>query len=225
MKRSKINRLIREAKAFFTQYCFELPPFARWTPEDWKTVGPEADSIRKCRLGWDLTDFGSGDFHKVGLLLFTIRNGHVDSKTEGKAYAEKIMIVEPEQVTPWHYHKAKMEDIINRGGGRLVIDVRRVDAKGKPTDEDATVSLDGVRRTVSAGSSIVLVPGESITMSRRLAHQFYGEKGGQRVLVGEVSDVNDDDTDNYFLSPTGRFPDIDEDEPPLHLLCTGYPTA
>jgi D-lyxose ketol-isomerase len=223
MKRSDINGLIRQAKAFFKQYCFELPPFAYWTPEDWKAVGPEADEIRQCRLGWDLTDFGSGDFRKIGLLLFTIRNGRVDGKQKGKTYAEKIMISEPEQVTPWHYHETKMEDIINRGGGRLVIDVRHVDANGMPTNEDVTVSLDGVRRTVSAGSSVVLAPGESITMPRRLAHQFYGENRGQKVLVGEVSDVNDDDTDNYFLSPAGRFPDIDEDEPPIHLLCTEYP--
>ena len=224
MKRSEINELITGARAFFAECCFALPPFAGWTPEDWKIVGPEADEIRKCGLGWDLTDFGSGDFHKIGLLLFTIRNGRPDTK-DGKSYAEKIMIVEPDQVTPWHYHEAKMEDIINRGGGRLVIDVRHVDARGNPTDEDVTVSLDGVRRTVAAGSSIFLAPGESITMPRRLSHQFYGEKGGSRVLVGEVSDVNDDNTDNYFLRPAGRFPDVDEDEAPIHLLCTEYPAA
>jgi D-lyxose ketol-isomerase len=225
MKRSDINELIRQSKAFFAQHCFAMPPFAHWTPEQWKSVGPEADEIRRCGLGWDLTDFGSGDYHKIGLLLFTIRNGHVSQKKDGKAYAEKIMIVEPNQVTPWHYHEAKMEDIINRGGGRLVFNVRYVDASGRPTDEDVTVSTDGVRRTVSAGASIVLSPGESITMTRRLAHQFYGESGTGRVLVGEVSDVNDDNTDNYFLTPVGRFPVIDEDESPLHLLCTEYPKA
>jgi D-lyxose ketol-isomerase len=223
MKRSDINELIRQAKAFFAQHCFAMPPFAHWTPEQWKSVGPEADEIRQCGLGWDLTDFGSGDYHKIGLLLFTIRNGHVSQKNNGKAYAEKIMIVEPGQVTPWHYHEAKMEDIINRGGGRLVIDVRCVDASGQPTNEDVTVSTDGVARTVPAGASIILSPGESITMTRRLAHQFYGENGAGRVLVGEVSDVNDDNTDNYFLTPVGRFPVIDEDEPPIHLLCTEYP--
>ena len=115
MKRSDVNELIRQAKTLFAEYHFCLPPFASWTPRDWEAIGPQADEIRRCRLGWDLTDFGSGDFHKIGLLLFTIRNGRADDKAGGKAYAEKIMIVEPEQVTPWHYHEAKMEDIINRG--------------------------------------------------------------------------------------------------------------
>ena len=225
MKRSEINRKIREAIQFFDDMKFRLPPWGYWTLNDWKHQATHCEEIFENGLGWDLTDFGSGEFHRIGLLLFTIRNGHVDSKKEGKAYAEKIMVVEPEQVTPWHYHEAKMEDIINRGGGHLVIDVQHVDGNGRPTDEDVTVSLDGVRRTVRAGSSIVLGPGESITVPRRLAHQFYAEKGGRRVLVGEVSDVNDDDTDNYFLSPAGRFPDIDEDEPPLRLLCTEYPAV
>ena len=42
------------------------------------------------------------------------------------------------------------------------------------------------------------------------------------MLVGEVSLVNDDDTDNRFLEPVGRFPAIEEDEPPLYLLTQDY---
>jgi D-lyxose ketol-isomerase len=41
--------------------------------------------------------------------------------------------------------------------------------------------------------------------------------------VGEVSSVNDDANDNRFHRPTGRFPAIEDDEPPLYLLCTDYP--
>ena len=61
--------------------------------------------------------------------------------------------------------------------------------------------------------------------SQGLAHQFYGEAGTADVLAGEVSFVNDDETDNYFLEPAGRFPEIEEDEPPRYLLCTEYPPA
>ena len=43
------------------------------------------------------------------------------------------------------------------------------------------------------------------------------------LLVGEVSKVNDDANDNFFLGDVGRFPEIDEDKPPLHYLCTEYP--
>ena len=42
------------------------------------------------------------------------------------------------------------------------------------------------------------------------------------LVVGEVSKVNDDNTDNYFLEPTARFADIEEDEPALHPLCNEY---
>ena len=41
-------------------------------------------------------------------------------------------------------------------------------------------------------------------------------------IIGEVSKVNDDHTDNFFLDPIARFADIEEDEPPIHLLCNEY---
>ena len=63
MKRSEINALIQEAKEFLKQSNFNLPPFASWTPEQWATTGREADEIRDNQLGWDLTDFGLGNFH------------------------------------------------------------------------------------------------------------------------------------------------------------------
>jgi len=93
---------------------FALPPFACWSPDEWKGKGPEYDEIRNNQLGWDLTDFGSGDYDRLGLFLFTIRNGNVRNLS-GKTYAEKLLIVKGGQVTPYHYHKAKMEDIINKG--------------------------------------------------------------------------------------------------------------
>ena len=56
MKRSEINQYIREAKAFMTKYHFMLPPWADWTPDDWKTKGPECDDIRERAMGWDLME-------------------------------------------------------------------------------------------------------------------------------------------------------------------------
>ena len=70
-----------------------------------------------------------------------------------------------------------------------------------------------------AGSRIRLSPGESITLEPHCYHTFWGEG---RVLVGEVSLVNDDQQDNHFLQPMGRFPDVEEDEPPLYLLTRDY---
>ena len=136
------------------------------------------------------------------------------------------MIVGEGQVTPWHFHWSKSEDIINRGGGNLVVEVAQAtDDESGLSDREVQISCDGVMRSVPARGKVVLEPGESITLLPRVYHSFYGEGGRGRVLVGEVSRTNDDNTDNRFLEPLGRFPEIEEDEPPYRLLCNEYPPA
>ena len=222
MKRSEINQIIREADAFIRQRGFQLPPFAYWTPEEWAHKGPEVGEIVAKRLGWDITDFGSGDYARLGLFLFTIRNGDLANLRTGtgKLYAEKLLIVDVGQVTPFHFHWLKTEDIINRGGGRLAIKLYNATPDEGLADTPITVSTDGVVRSLPAGGVVVLGPGESITLPPYLYHEFWGE--GSRVLVGEVSTVNDDATDNRFHQPVGRFPVIDEDEAPFYLLVNDY---
>ena len=85
-----------------------------------------------------------------------------------------------------------------------------------------TVSIDGVRTKVPPGGIIVLAPGDSVCLPQRLYHKFWGREGTGTVLVGEVSRVNDDYVDNKFFEKAGRFPTIEEDEPPLHLLYDDY---
>ncbi|MEK7475709.1 MAG: D-lyxose/D-mannose family sugar isomerase [Candidatus Coatesbacteria bacterium] len=225
MKRSEINGLMREAVGFLEERRFPLPPFAFWGPGDWKTRGPEYDGIRDSMLGWDITDFGGGDFAKVGLLLFTLRNGGAGAGKGAKPYAEKIMIVQEEQVTPFHFHWSKMEDIINRGGGRLLVRLYNSTAAGGFDGSPVRLAMDGRNFTVDAGDTVAVRPGESITLPAGQYHEFRGEKGTGRVLLGEVSMVNDDRTDNRFHDPIGRFPAIDEDCEPLYLLGSEYPPA
>ncbi|WP_243544932.1 D-lyxose/D-mannose family sugar isomerase [Pseudodesulfovibrio tunisiensis] len=220
MKRSEINGYIREAKAFLAEHQFHLPTWAFWSPEDWKGRGDT--EVVANQLGWDLTDYGKGDFEHRGLILFTIRNGNM-ATGHPKPYAEKIMIVREAQICPMHFHWTKMEDIINRGGGNLVIELYGSDRDEQLSDQPLAVKVDGMERVVEPGGKVVLVPGESITLERGMYHRFYGEQGKGHVLVGEVSSVNDDNTDNRFLNPMPRFPEIEEDEAPLHLLCTDYP--
>jgi D-lyxose ketol-isomerase len=223
MKRSEINHIIRESLAFLKEHQFLLPPFAAWTPADWHRKGPEVQEIVDQQLGWDITDFGSGEFDKTGLFLFTIRNGSpadLDNPL-GKSYCEKIMIVRENQVTPEHFHFHKMEDIINRGGGNLVIRMWNATDDERLGDTPVTVSMDGVRVTVPAGGTVTLAPGESVTLPQRNYHRFWGEPGKGTVLVGEVSRVNDDHTDNRFLDAP-RFSQIEEDEEPLRLLVGDY---
>jgi D-lyxose ketol-isomerase len=221
MKRSEINQLIKSSMDFFSEMNFRLPPWACWKPEEWKGKYETCSEIVDNMLGWDLTDFGSGNFHGCGLILFTIRNGNFSK--DKKPYAEKAMIVEELQETPMHFHWSKMEDIINRGGGNLVIELYNSTADEKLSDQPFTVNIDGVLRHLWPGAEVILTPGESICLEQGIYHRFYGEPGKGKVLVGEVSAVNDDTSDNRFLEPTGRFPDITEDEKPLYLLASDYP--
>lgn len=223
MKRSEINQLMHEAATFFKQHQFHLPPWAYFSPADWKKMGAEANEIRKNMLGWDITDFGLGDFYRKGLLLFTIRNGNYHDPANLKTYAEKIMIVRENQLTPMHYHNLKMEDIINRGGGNLCIQLYWATADDQLAQTPGTISIDGIQRRFQPGEIVTLKPGESISLPQKLYHSFWGESGHGTVLVGEVSQVNDDNTDNVFYEKCGRFPEIDEDEPPRYLLCSEYP--
>ena len=222
MKRSEINTIMREADAFIKQQGFYLPPFAYWTPSDWASKGEEVREIVENALGWDITDFGKGNYSEFGLFLFTVRNGSPENlKTgKGKVYAEKLMVVRERQKTPMHFHWNKIEDIINRGGGRFLLQLYNSTPEGKLADTDVVVSVDGVKHTVPAGGKLTLLPGESITLEQYMYHTFWAE-GGQ-VLVGEVSAVNDDHRDNRFHDPIGRFPEIEEDEEPLHLLVNDY---
>ena len=224
MKRSEINAAIKDAKKLFADYRISLPPFVKWAPEDWKTKGAEVQEIKDNMLGWDITDFGQGDFSKIGLFLITIRYGNQTMPEKyPKPYAEKLMVVREKQITPMHFHWNKMEDIINCGGGNLIIKLYNSTPDEKLADTDVVVSMDGVKRTFPAGTEVRLEPGESITLTPGLYHRFWGEEGKGTVVVREVSMCNDDSNDNCFYDPAGRFPVIEEDEAPLHLLCNEYP--
>ena len=227
MKRSEINAALREMEEMTKRCRFPLPPFCGYTPEQWRTLGHEYDEIRDCRLGWDITDYGLGDFERVGFSLITIRNGcRALPDKYPKVYAEKLLYLKQHQYAPNHFHWYKTEDIINRGGGNVLIRVyNSLPDEGVDYASDVRVRTDGVERTAPAGTQIRLTPGESITIFQRLYHDFTVEPGTGPVLLGEVSRCNDDERDNRFNPPVGRFPTVEEDEPPYRLLCSEYPPA
>ena len=224
MKRSEINKIIDDAIAFATDMNFLLPPFAHLTPEElmFRKNNPEYKEIFDNKLGWDITDFGSGDFLRIGLTMLTIRNGNYSKPEYPKPYAEKLLIVEEGQLTPYHYHALKMEDIINRGGGVLKVKLYNSLSPEETADTDVAVNMDGRSFLVKAGAEVSVKPGESITLHPKVFHAFWAEKGQGKILLGEVSKVNDDYTDNYFLEKVGRFPKIEEDEAARHLLYSEY---
>jgi D-lyxose ketol-isomerase len=222
MKRSEINALMADADQFLREHRFFLPPFAYWKPDEWAAKSADAREIVESGMGWDITDFGRGDYANCGLFLFTLRNGRLENLKagKGKVYAEKVLIVDEGQVTPMHFHWTKTEDIINRGGGELVIKLYNSTEDGGLAETPVHVQMDGIEHTLPAGETVRLAPGESITLTTGLYHEFWGEGG--RVLVGEVSTVNDDHIDNRFHEQVGRFPTIEEDVPPLYLLVGDY---
>ena len=74
MKRSEINAAIRQAIELLKANRWSLPAWAHWTVEDFAS-GETAKYLRDHQMGWDVTDFGSGDFSRRGLTLFCVRNG------------------------------------------------------------------------------------------------------------------------------------------------------
>lgn len=225
MKRSEINRALRVMEEMIRRCGFPLPPFCGFTPEEWKGKGSRFDEIRDNALGWDITDYGLGEFERVGMSLITLRNGNRRlSGRYPKPYAEKLLYLQAEQYSPMHFHWYKMEDIINRGGGAVKIRVYNSTAEeALDRETPVRVSLDGEQVEIPAGTQITLLPGQSITIPPRLYHDF--QAGAEEVLLGEVSQCNDDANDNRFEPPVGRFPAITEDEAPYRLLCTEYPPA
>ena len=216
MQRSAINAVLREAEATFAAHGFVPPAFATWTPAEWAANPARATFCAAHQMGWGLTDFGSGDFARRGIVLLTCRNGIYRQPGE-RVYAEKVIVMREGQEAPYHYHRTKTEDILVRGGGCLALDLVMVEEDGRPIEAPLAVLVDGETRTVAAREPVVLHPGESLTLPPLMAHRFYGWPGTGTVLAGEISEVNDDRTDNYFLEPFDPMP-IEEDEPAYRPL-------
>lgn len=223
MKRSRINAIMTEADEMIRRHGFTLPPFAQWSPEAFVAQAGAARHVIDSRCGWDITDYGAGRFDEMGLFLFTLRNGLLDDLTSGRGmcYAEKLLISKQDQLSPMHTHIIKAEDIINRGGATLVVELYGSDDQGNfAEDRGGRVMCDGIVHDYAPGEKLQLAPGESVTLRPGDWHAFWGEGGD--VLIGEVSTVNDDETDNIFREPIGRFSEVEEDEAPLHLLVSDY---
>lgn len=223
MKRSEINGAILRAMELLEQEGLRLPAFGYWKLDDWRRNRDGLGTIRKTMLGWDVTDFSSEDFLHTGSVLFTVRNGTLSGA--GTPYAEKLIFQrhETEQEIPFHFHRTKTEDIINRGGGILQLQLYCSGPDGAlDRERDVEVFCDGIRRTLPAGSVAEVPKGCSITLTPGLYHRFWAKRGAGDLIAGEVSSLNDDRTDNRFLQQRDRFSVIQEDEAVLFPLCNEY---
>lgn len=223
MKRSEINRELKWAKKLIKENNIKLPPFGYWKMNEWKKNIDKIDTIRKVMLGWDITDYGEGDFEKLGAVLFTIRNGSLEDESIGTPYAEKLILLKEGQKLPNHYHASKTEDIINRGGGILAIKLYNSNEDGSVDYEsEVSIEMDGIKYTVNAGEEVLIEPGCSITLRPFQYHLFWAKEGKGDLVIGEVSSINDDLTDNYNAREISRFSEVIEDEEILHPLCNEY---
>jgi D-lyxose ketol-isomerase len=213
MKRSKINQILLHSEAFLESKQFFLPPFARWDALAWHS--PEAQALKHAGLGWAITDFGFGEFEAHGATVFTLRNAALFDSV----YCEKIIVLQAGQKIGHHYHLEKTEDVINRAGGVLEIQLASVSSDNQLDDKPVRVARDGVWTDLPSGTVLRLFPGESVTLLPRTSHLFFAPEGG--VLMGEISSVNDDSRDNYFVFGVNET-QIEEDAPPYRLLTRDY---
>jgi D-lyxose ketol-isomerase len=134
MKRSEINKAVKNASKFFQKNNWILPPNPKW----------------------DVTDFGLGDFKQAGLVLVNL--------ADEEEYCEKLMYAEKDQVTPPHTHKKKKEDIICRNGDLIVQvwegEPGEANSSFKVKVNGEFISVDsGEEIKLSSGERITLVPG------------------------------------------------------------------
>lgn len=159
------------------------------------------------RPRWDVTDFGLGNWKRFGLVLVNL--------AEEPEYCEKLMYARRGMVTPAHCHRQKKEDIICRRGRLAVIVWAGVPAASGdtafavPVNHEPLMVKSGDVITLEAGSRVTLVPG--------VFHEFYPLT--DECIIGEVSTANDDANDNIFANrDIGRYPGVEEDEPPVVRL-------
>lgn len=225
MKRSEIDKQIDWAIGACEKLHCALPGFAYWSPKQWEENKASTEHLRKVGMGWDVTDYNSNEFDKVGAVLFTLRNGEVAHPESGQVYCEKYIAMKAGQMLPCHFHYFKTEDIINRAGGTLRVYVWNstpgFDGYQKDLKGDVHLLCDGQPVTVAAGGYVDVTVGNSITLTPYIYHAFTAVAEAGDLIVGEVSRVNDDAADNHFNPPVD-LPPIEEDAPAKHRLCGGY---
>ena len=162
MRRTDINSAIKWAEELAKEHHITLPCFANYAPDKAIFSEPHRANMKATMLGWDVTDFGTGDFSKVGAVLFTVRNGSVYDSKIGTPYAEKYIFLKDgnEQEIPLHYHVQKTEDIINRAGGVFCCQLAIQDENGRPDAEievDGNVSIPNAINMKNAGANIFVL--------------------------------------------------------------------
>ena len=222
MKRSFVDARIEAMLKLCNRHGVTLPPFALWDAAAFRKQPEAAALIAGRGMGWNVVEFNPGAFATEGLTIFTLRMGdwREGHSKGGRRYAEKAIMSDDGQRAPHHYHIAKTEDILNRGGARFVVELFKVDSHGAPTKERFRALKDVTTLDLGPGDQVRLEPGESLTLDPYVAHAFWAEGG--TALAGEISLANDDTRDNYFVPPLAPLEPIDEDTPARFVTVRDY---
>lgn len=183
MRRSEIDTIIDEARATMRRHGVALPPFADWSPQDWQRHGAATRTMRDRLIGWNIAEFEKDAFARSGIALITTRMGDFEQLPtgRGKLYGEKIFVIREGQSVPYHYHWVKTEDVFNRGGATLAIDLVAVDSQGRPTDAAIDLDRDGLPHHIVARGTIRLSPGEGDQPRSRHRPCLPGRGRGRRL--------------------------------------------
>ncbi len=238
LKRSVVNQNIRKVRNYMRERGIPLPPFADYSIEDWKNISEEEMEIIDNMLGWDVTDFGMGNFDEYGLVLFVLRNGNVKlAEKYPKTYCEKFFLLKAGQKIPSEYHWYRTEDIINRGTGVFEVtlynaakeDFEDHEALGKGINgiydtSDVEVVMDGKKLYIPAGGKLRVHPGQSITFTPGMYHQLVALPKYGDCLMFEVSTASDDSIDKRSSAEGKRYNGIEDDAEMEFVTSSDYKT-
>lgn len=230
MKRTEIDKAIARAIANAAKFGVALPKWAEWQPSQFDA---SADGIRHQKLGWKVVDFGVGDFPNCGLVILALCSPLVDESgaplTEPKSVGEreypvtgfsrKYLFVQAGQTEPHHFHRQKArKEVTVIAGAPVRFELAWADGDTALADKDVDVQVDGIWHRLKANGSIVVAPGETITLPGELSHIISVPEGGEDTIMLETSTANNDSNDNIFPFMTPTSVPVEEDAAPRYQL-------
>ncbi len=237
MKRSEIDGAIARAIGNAKKFHVALPKWAEWKPSQFDA---SADGIRHQKLGWKVVDFGASDFPNCGLVILALCSPLVDdagaplTKTQnvGKreypvtGFSRKYLFVQAGQTEPHHFHRQKArKEVTVVAGAPVRFELAWADGDTALSDKDVDVQVDGIWHHLPAGGSIVVNPGETITLPGELSHIISVPEGGEDTIMLETSTANNDSNDNIFPFMTPTSVPVDEDATALYQLLDEHGAA
>ncbi|MDX2108243.1 MAG: D-lyxose/D-mannose family sugar isomerase [Candidatus Melainabacteria bacterium] len=218
MKRSEIDSAIERAITNAKKYGVTLPKWADWHPKQFEK---NADGLRHQKLGWKVVDFGVGDFEHCGLVILVLCSPLVDESGEPlskpfrvgdheypvTSFSRKYLFIQAGQTEPHHFHRQKArKEVSVLAGAPVRFELAWAENDTTLSDKPVNVAVDGVWHHLSANGSLMVNPGETITLPGNLSHIISVAEGGPDSIMMETSTANNDRSDNIFpfMTPTSK---------------------